>query len=216
MRILIGTPAFGGMVHLGFVNSLMDFQRHGLPFSLASIGNESLITRARNSIVSYFYSRHEHYSHLLFLDADVHLPAAGLQKLLSFQRDVVAAPVPLKTLGGDGNTRHSFAGFGNKVANNLYETAEAATGVLLLSRDAVVALVEAAKAEGLAYNNWSGYDNSATLTEMTMYDVFRVGAVDGRYVSEDFWACGKLRELGFTIHVTDAVQVTHYGMHGFR
>jgi len=50
----------------------------------------------------------------------------------------------------------------------------------------------------------------------TMYDVFRTGAVDGKYVSEDFRVCRQLREPGLTIHVTDAVRATHFGMHGCR
>ena len=78
-RVLIGTPAYGGMVHLDYLNSISEYYRSGIPFSISAIGNESLITRARNAILSRFHAD-TRYSHLLFLDADVHLPAAGLRR----------------------------------------------------------------------------------------------------------------------------------------
>jgi hypothetical protein len=36
------------------------------------------------------------FSHLLFLDADVQLPAAGLARLLAADKPVIGAPVALK------------------------------------------------------------------------------------------------------------------------
>jgi hypothetical protein len=53
---LIGTPAYSGLAHIDFVNSILGFQRAGLAFDLMCIGNESLITRARNKIISYFHA----------------------------------------------------------------------------------------------------------------------------------------------------------------
>lgn len=58
-NLLIGTPAYGGQVHVDYVNSLLVFQRQGIAFTLMTIGNESLITRARNTIISTFHARQE-------------------------------------------------------------------------------------------------------------------------------------------------------------
>jgi hypothetical protein len=216
MRLLIGTPAYGGMVHLDYLNSLLEFQKKGLDFSLASIGNESLITRARNTVLSYFYHQRDQFSHLLFLDADIHLPAAGLKRLLDYRKDVVGAAVPAKAYGPDGRPRLNSSGLKEEVAPHLYTTRYLATAVMLLSKEAVVALVEDAIAAGKIYRNHHGYDSKENVDEMEMYDVFQVGVVDGVYLSEDYWLCRELKRLGFDAHITDSIQVTHYGTHGFR
>ncbi|MDA1371654.1 MAG: hypothetical protein O2971_12965 [Proteobacteria bacterium] len=215
MRLLIGTPAYNGMVHLDYVNSLLDYQKSGLDFTLASFGNESLITRARNTIISYFYHNQEQYTHLFFLDADIRLPAADLKFLLSFNKDVIGAAVPLKTYAANGKPVFNVGGFKEKVAEQLYTTARIGTAALLLSNKAAVDLVKQARAAGRIYKNNRGFDSSNALSKLDMFDVFQVGVVDNEYLSEDFWVCRELASLGYDIHVTDAVSVTHHGMHGF-
>ncbi len=81
VNLLIGTPAYAGQVHVDYVSALLVFQRQAIPFTLMTIGNESLITRARNTIISAFHERRE-FTHLLFLDGDVHLPYEGLLRML--------------------------------------------------------------------------------------------------------------------------------------
>jgi hypothetical protein len=79
--ILIGTPAYAGMVHLDYLLSVTGYIAAGIKVTIAGVGNESLITRARNGILSRFH-RNGVRTHLLFLDGDVHPPAVGLRRLL--------------------------------------------------------------------------------------------------------------------------------------
>ena len=65
-NIMVGTPAYGGMVHIDYLRCLFDYTRAGIRFQLNTIGNESLITRARNAILATFHVRRE-LTHLLFL-----------------------------------------------------------------------------------------------------------------------------------------------------
>lgn len=215
MQILIGTPAYGGMIHSDYVSSLLEYQQVGISFGLATIGNESLITRARNSIISYFHQLPESFTHLLFLDADIRLPATGLKTLLDHNKDVIGAPVPLKGYWKDGTPKYNISGFENKVADNLFTTKRVGTAVFMLSRKAVNDLVEKAKQDGAVYKNNKGYDNKENISNMDMYDIFQVGVVDGEYLSEDYWVCRSLSSLNYDIHVVDNVMVTHHGMHGF-
>lgn len=216
MRVLIGTPAYGGMVHLDYLNSLLEFQKQGLQFSLASFGNESLITRARNSIISYYYHHRDSFTHLLFLDADIRLEARDLKMMMDYEVDVIAAPVPLKSYSAEGNPPLNCSTFEDKVAESLYTTSYAGTGVLLLSTQAVTDVVQKAKDQGRTYTFPAGQDTNESMTGLEMYDVFQVGVVEGEYLSEDYWLCHELSALGHKIHVCDAVKVTHHGMHGFR
>jgi hypothetical protein len=206
-RVMIATPAYGGNLHLACAMSLMQFHAAGIDFALVGIANESLITRARNALISTFHARRE-FTHLLFLDADVGLPAEGLARMLAAQRDVIGAAVPLKGRGTHGE--HLFnvgASLGEDGA--LMLTARIGTAALMLSRRAADALVDEALARGAVYERMSTLVGDPGVT--THYDVFRVGAVDGEYVSEDFWICATLRRLGFAIHVDPTIVTTHHG-----
>ena len=55
-NILIGTPAYGGQVHTDYVKSILPLRSVGVNFNVAFVGNQALITRARNEIFSMFVS----------------------------------------------------------------------------------------------------------------------------------------------------------------
>ena len=209
MSLLIGTPAYGGMMHCDTVRQLLAYQQAGLNYSLMTIGNESLITRARNSIVSEFHARPE-YSYLLFLDADVVLSLDGLKRLLAAEVDVIGAPVALKGRNADGSPVFNI---GNSLgeAGGLIQVEHVGTAALLLSRGAIAALIEKARAEGRVYPRSKQLRGESAKAEQH-YDVFRVGVVDGQYLSEDYWVCHELRSLGFPIHIEPSVVTHHWGM----
>ena len=194
-NVMIGTPAYAGMVHMDYVSSLLEFKQNGILFSLMSIGNESLITRARNTILSAFHVRPE-FTHLLFLDGDVKMSSEGLKKMLTAHRDVIGAPVALKGRNPDGSRIWNI-------------TDRVGTAALLLSRNATNALVADASANARVYarSRTSRGDFDAALH----YDAFQVGVVDGEYLSEDYWACRRLRNLGFKIYVDATVVTQHHG-----
>ena len=55
-HLMIATPAYGGMVHLDYTLSLLELRGAGIDFTLVGMGNESLITRARNALISSFHN----------------------------------------------------------------------------------------------------------------------------------------------------------------
>jgi hypothetical protein len=69
VKVLIGTPCFGGQIHVGYFQSMLDLSinltRIGVPFEVMTVGNESLITRARNGIVARFIGD-KTLTHLMF------------------------------------------------------------------------------------------------------------------------------------------------------
>ena len=148
-NILVGTPAYGGMVHIDYLRRLFEYTGAGIQFQLDTIGNESLITRARNAILATFHVRRE-LTHLLFLDADVSLPAAGLLRMLTARAPVIGAPVALKGLDANGN-RIWGVGRCVGVAGSLLKVETVTTGALLLSRAACDALVQDAIDDGRTY-----------------------------------------------------------------
>jgi len=207
VHLMIATPAYGGMVHLDYTLSLLELRGAGIDFTLVGMGNESLITRARNALISSFHARPA-FTHLLFLDADIGVPAAGIRRLIEHGRDVVAAPVPLKGLGPSGE-RIFNVGRTVGESGSLTLVDRVGTAVLLLSRRAVDALVDEAKRDGRVYDRASTMSGDAATR--VHYDVFRVGVADGEYLSEDYWACATLRKLGYAVHVDPTIVVRHHG-----
>ena len=206
-HLLIGTPAYGGFVHTDFVAALLGLSTSGLAYTLMSIGNESLITRARNTIVSAFHADRR-YSHLFFLDADVFIAAPDVQRLVAHGKDVIGAPVALKQRAADGSRTFNI---GHAVGEDgaLLLTDRIGTAALMFSRAAVDALVGDAIAQGRVYR--PNPNHVEAMRGVEQYDVFRTGVVDGEYLSEDYWVCRELRRLGFAIHVDPVIVTRHNG-----
>jgi hypothetical protein len=206
--LMIGTPAYGGMMHCDTVNALLTYQRANLNFALMTIGNESLITRARNTVISEFHARPE-FSHLLFLDADVLLPVAGLQRLLASGCDAIGAPVALKGRNPDGSRIFNIGRLLDE-DGPFYRVERVGTAALLLSRRAADALIADARSAGRIYTRGSTV-RGAELKAPVQYDVFRVGVADDEYLSEDYWVCRELRRLGYAIHIDPTIVTRHSG-----
>ena len=211
MTILVGTPCYNGMLHQDYVKSVIEYSNMKFPINYMHIGNESLITRGRNTIISYFYHEREKYTHLLFIDADIYLPAEGLQRLMAANADVIGAAVPMKGFNADGT--HVFNVSGKVVEDKktkLFEVERVGTAVLMLSRAAVESLIEDAIKDNRVYPG-----NTLTRGEKSPkenYDIFSVGVKNGMYLSEDYWVCVKLRELGYKVLVDPSIMVRHSGM----
>ena len=104
VKILIGTPCFGGQLHVGYFQSMMDltinFTKLGIQFEIMTVGNESLITRARNGIVARFIGD-KTLTHLMFIDADITFSWIGILKLVIANKELSGGCYPKKVLNWD-------------------------------------------------------------------------------------------------------------------
>ena len=142
-NIMIGTPAYGGMVHIDFVNSILPLQNTGVNFSVVFIGNQSLITRARNDIFSLFVSdMGESFSHLLFLDADMGVRPEHIKQLLEHDKPLIAMGVPLKGFREDGGLFFNVGEVLEQEDNNLVSVDKVGTAVMAIRRDLALELKE--------------------------------------------------------------------------
>jgi len=207
MKLLVGTPAYGGWVHIDYIDSLLDMHRLKIPFDNMKIGNESLITRGRNTIISYFHAVKD-YTHLLFLDADIGIHGEDVIKLVQHNVDVIGVPVALKGYDSNGNKVYNVVN-PIQATKNLYTVDKVGTAVFMLSRKAVNALISIA--DTYIGNNLS----RGNIKINKMYDIFKTCIENDIYLSEDYYACKKLRELGFKVYVDDTVITKHNGMFQF-
>ena len=71
-NLLVATPCYGGQMLRGYTQSILNLQRlcdqNGIKLEILTIGNESLITRARNFYVSLVLAKKE-YTHMIFLES---------------------------------------------------------------------------------------------------------------------------------------------------
>lgn len=211
VNLFIGTPAYNGMVHIDYLNSIMEYHKNGIPITTMTIGNESLITRGRNTVISYFHKL-EQFTHLLFLDADMYLSADNLVQLLSHEKDVIGAPVALKGFDKEGNPVYNVGKIFEE-KGGLLKVDRVGTAVFMLSRKAVTDLVENAERQGFVYG--SNPHTRGTAADIPMYDIFQVGVLDGEYLSEDYFVCKTLQGLGYDVYVDPNVKNRHNGMFVF-
>jgi hypothetical protein len=199
-KIFIGTPCFEYKVSANYVQSLLDFSKNKIDFE-PFFFYDSLVTRARNELITMFYKNQEDFTHLLWLDADVSIPASGLQELLNENVDVIAAPVPIKksTPEAHQSVRKTY----EEVREYIYKAEAAATGCLLMSKQSVIDLVKK-----------SSYYFKDT-NPKKIYNVFETGIRDNEFMSEDWDICYKLRDLNYEIYVNSSFPVSHFGFQNY-
>lgn len=214
LNLFIGTPCYNSMIHSDYLHSIISYQERGLPITIMTLGNESLITRGRNTIISYFHYD-KRFTHLLFLDADMHLHANELIKLVAHEKDVIGAPVRLKGKNRfDNSPVYNTGKLIEDKGNGLVVMDRIGTAVFMLSRKAVDALVAHAVKNDDVYSGNPHTRGDANI-EIPQYDIFKTGVFDGEYLSEDYYVCRVLRELGFDTYVDTTCRTVHNGMFSF-
>jgi hypothetical protein len=99
--LVIATPCYGGVVAanytLALLSTVMRLQPLLRRINIAMIANESLVTRARNTLMAQFLAD-PNTTHLMFIDADVEWSPEAVLDLLLAEKEVVAGAYPMKTL----------------------------------------------------------------------------------------------------------------------
>jgi hypothetical protein len=92
---------YGGMAHGMYAKSCLDLQaicsQYGIEVRFSFIFNESLITRARNYLADEFL-RAEGFTHMLFIDADIHFDPRDVVACLALDKDIIGGPYPKKSI----------------------------------------------------------------------------------------------------------------------
>ena len=198
--VLIGTPAYGGLVTVPYLKSLMEIRDSFDDVDFLVTSGESHITRGRNNIVTTFLATN--FDTLAFIDADIQISVADFGKLKAMQ-GVRGAAVACKT--PDRSERLSIY----PVLSRSEMPAEPFTveflgsAVLFIPRSVFVQLQE-----------WSDpYDDPIVGQS---YTYFWDGVVGNDWLSEDYGFCSTCRQAGIEIWCEPTVQVSHYGTMDWR
>lgn len=206
-NIFIATPCYSGRVTIGYMESLISYiTKTDISFAHTPLTHDSLVTRMRNWLFTLFYENMNYYqyTHILWQDDDVAMNAEGLISLLSHDADVIGPAVPLKSPITQYGMICAVGDVYDQVGEALYKADFLGTGTMLMSAKAVKDIVSYCNENDAWY--WDAP------TQRKVYDVFKVGASKSKlYLSEDWYVCETLREIGYEIYIDGNSEINHAG-----
>jgi hypothetical protein len=234
--IFVATPVHSEC-SIHYTQSLLSFQQKCLANNILvsfSLLKSSLVTQGRNLCVNAFMEECKNftYSHMLFIDSDIEFSFETIMKLVAADKDIVAAPYPLKTLDWnkiahriktrnieDGETM-SKNGFTwpikledkNQISitKGVAEVSHAPTGCMLIKREVFEKMIK--ELPELKINQPTIINNQIIEKEF-MYNFFDCyhEPETKRYYGEDFGFCKRWSEIGGKCHILVDDYITHIG-----
>jgi hypothetical protein len=211
-RVHICMPCYGGMLteqtFMSFVKWANTCRQLGIDWTVETMTNESLISRARNTLSAKFLHT-EGSTHLMFIDADIGWEPWHLLALLNADKDVVGGLYPMKSLP----VKWCVNGIPGQVEDpesNLIEVTKTGTGFLLIKREVFDKLN--AHPAVRPFTNDIGLDPALNQYMKTYFDT---AVREGRYYSEDWTFCENWRDIGGQVWVDKRVLLKHVGTYTF-
>ena len=210
-RVHICMPCYGGQLtestFMSYIKWSNTARQLGIDWTMETLTNESLISRARNTLTAKFLHNKDS-THLLFIDADIGFEPWHILVLLNRQVDVIGGLYPMKSMpikwcvnGIEG---------GEEGVDGLQEVSKTGTGFLLIKRDVFEKLN--------AHPATKPFINDIGLAEELnpyMKTYFDTAVRENRYYSEDWTFCENWRDLGGKIWVDKRVLLRHTGTYTF-
>jgi hypothetical protein len=249
ISIYIATPAYGEQVSVYYARALARVfaiaASNQIPVTFSAIGNESLITRARNEMAGEFLSTT--HTHFMFIDADISFDPMDVFTLALHKKEFVAAAYPVKGLSFERglnmkdpqklrdslvNYVINFTPEQTKEAKEkdgvlpvtlyggLLEVYDTGTGFMFLSRSVFEKMIEA-YGDDIAYvGDSTTVDNSGNLIKKTVQrHAFFDTSIDlktNRYLSEDYTFCRRWQNIGGQVWIDPTIILNHHGTFTYR
>lgn len=241
--LFICTPCFANSLNVGYLHSILRLKdllaTHNIRHELATIGNESLITRARNYFVSVFLSNPA-YTHMMFIDSDITFDARSIVRMLRADKDMIGGAYPKKSIHWDRLARASRTDTDWKqVEPQLYDyavnivpfehdrsstlhikggvmkVAYIATGFMMLRRNMLLSMIQQYP-ELKFFNDVPAYDNGKNAELFyCLFDCI-IEPKTHRYLSEDYAFCDRWVQMGGEIWVDLMCNLNHTGSYEFK
>ena len=210
-RVHICMPCYGGQLtestFMSYIKWSNTARQLGIDWTMETLTNESLISRARNTLTAKFLHNKDS-THLLFIDADIGFEPWHILVLLNRQVDVIGGLYPMKSMpikwcvnGIEG---------GEEGVDGLQEVSKTGTGFLLIKKEVFEKLN--------AHPATKPFINDIGLPEELnpyMKTYFDTAVRENRYYSEDWTFCENWRDLGGKIWVDKRVLLRHTGTYTF-
>ena len=237
VKIFVATPMYGGLCvggyTVGLLNSVQEFMRNGIQMYYGYMMNESLITRARNTLAYDFLDTDA--THLMFIDADITFNPADIVSMVNADKDIICGLYPKKEInwktvaeavkqGVDYTELPNYTG--SFVVNLVGDVAQATgdvnepmeidnggTGFMLIKR----AVFEALKPTVPTYTNDQILMADKNPVKKIIHEFFAtsIDEVSNRLLSEDYHFCKIARQQGFKVYAAPWAKLSHSGTYNF-
>jgi hypothetical protein len=211
-RVHICMPCYGGQLtestFMSYIKWANTARQLGLDWTVETMTNESLISRARNTLTAKFLHNKES-THLMFIDADIGWEPWHLLVMLDAQKDVIGGLYPMKSLPVKWCV-NGLPGVVEDPNSSLVEVSKTGTGFLLIKRE----VFEKSDSHPAvrAFANDIGLPPELNQYMKTYFDT---AVREGRYYSEDWTFCENWRDLGGQVWVDKRVLLRHTGTYVF-
>ena len=236
-HIFIATPMYGGMCSGFYAQSILLLQKqlneNGIDVSFSFMFNESLITRARNSLSNAFLKSEA--THLMFIDADIRFNPAEFPAMIGADKEIICGIYPKKEINWDGvknamsegvpneNLKYytgsfvvnlvDYSGSVTVPINEPVEIWNGGTGYMLIKREVFEALADKVP----SYTN-NVLDLGGTMKADAIKEFFTTSIEPQTNVllSEDYHFCKLARDNGIKVWAAPWVSLGHMGSYMFE
>ena len=240
--VTVSTPCFGGMINEAYFHAVLKtsalFAERKWKLYINSMGNESLITRARNTLVAQFLDtcdkEPEAHTHLMFIDADIGFPAQAVTRMIDYDKDIVTGVYPRKSIAwdtvkenakkGDFELMEQKAlGYNINMAHpqsiqmdrGFIEVLDSATGFMLIKKEVFYKLIKAYPYLKYTTDQIINGEKFKSNNCYALIDCI-IDEKSNRYLSEDYAFCRLWQKIGGKIYADLMSPITHYGTYPFR
>jgi glycosyltransferase involved in cell wall biosynthesis len=203
-RLIIGTPAYSGWVHVEYTRSLLQthalMAQYGLEVRNVFLCQCARITKARNDIVQSFME--SDFDHLLMIDADIGWEPDMPVRLIQHDLPIVGA-VTVKRGTNQmciKNIKEGSEDFDYSPERKLLRVGAMGTGVMLIRRDAIVRMERAYPNLRMSEGK-GGHPGYAFFSEML--------TPNGWLEGEDYSFCQRWRAIGGELFVDPFIHLAH-------
>ena len=210
-RVHICMPCYGGMLtestFMSYIKWANTCRQLGIDWTMETMTNESLISRARNTLTAKFLHNKES-THLMFIDADIGWEPWHLLVMLNRDVDVIGGLYPMKSLP----VKWCVNGFegAEEGPDGLQEVSKTGTGFMLIKRHVFEKLDGHPATKPFA--NDIGLPAELNPYMKTYFDT---AVRENRYYSEDWTFCENWRDLGGKVWIDKRVLLKHTGTYVF-
>lgn len=246
-HIFIATPCYGGQIGEPYFRSMMRLailcNKYDIKYTISTLANESLVTRGRNTLVSFFMENPD-ATHLFFIDADIEFNPEDLLRMVAYDKPVVVGAYPKKAINWDsiisaarnsdlaetaqtleGHSSNYVVNFdfvkdeaGNRtpqvqIVDNLVRLKDAGTGFMCIKKEVIQQLFDAHPE--MKYVNDINVDKKFEPHMYALFDTM-IDPDSRRYLSEDYTFCRLWQNQGGEVYLDPRTALNHVGHYTFR
>ena len=245
-HIFIATPCYGGQLGEPYFRSMIKLailcNKYNIQYTISTLANESLITRGRNTLTSFFMENKQ-ATHLFFIDADIEFNAEDVLRMIAYDKPIIVGAYPKKALNWEsiinasradltetadtieGHSSNYVVNFdflkdenGNnrpqvQVEDNLVKLKDAGTGFMCIQRNVIQQMFD--KHPEYKYVNDINVDAKFEPFMYALFDTI-IDPESRRYLSEDYMFCRTWQNMGGTVYLDPRTALNHVGHYTFR